>query len=437
MTRRFVSLIAADPARRVVGNDNVQVRFYNGRSDVLATAYLALVGADTVALPMRANPGVEHFVRVATGVGDTTIEVDSTTSWAVGDVLRFRTGSTQTERAIKTVTDTDTIVLDAAIGFVFPIGAAIRGQVGHARIAVDDVQDYSADVQNVSEGWRSVRVDYAVLQTAGGTIAIQEEGASAGSNRPTLNYIGAAITAADDIPNNRMNITVSAPTQSSFDDHSARHDSGGADVMAIDAAAATGSLRTLGTGANQAAAGTQSPTVATFNDHNARHEPGGGDPMAVDAAVGTGSLRTLGAGAAQAAVGTHTHVGLGVFWGAGFGVSVVNSTISWGEVFGGGHDFSSGEAFAEMVAPTAMTITEMHVRMGSPQPAGGNFVITLRKNAADTTAVRTINAGAAAGTYSVTGLSISVAAGDLLVLKLDNQASSASGNLNGVTFKAS
>lgn len=49
------------------------------------------------------------------------------------------------------------------------------------------------------------------------------------------------------------------------------------------------------------------PTNATFNDHNARHEPGGADPMAVDAAAGTGSLRTLGTGATQAAVGNHDH----------------------------------------------------------------------------------------------------------------------------------
>jgi|TARA_R110002020_G_scaffold67482_10_gene177214 hypothetical protein len=58
-----------------------------------------------------------------------------------------------------------------------------------------------------------------------------------------------------------------------------------------------GSLRTLGTGAEQAASG----------DHNAQHEPSGGDTMTVDAAAGVGSLRTLGTGATQAAAGNHTH----------------------------------------------------------------------------------------------------------------------------------
>lgn len=41
--------------------------------------------------------------------------------------------------------------------------------------------------------------------------------------------------------------------------------------------------------------------------HADEHEPGGSDEMAVDAAAGTGSLRTLGTGAAQAAAGNHAH----------------------------------------------------------------------------------------------------------------------------------
>lgn len=47
--------------------------------------------------------------------------------------------------------------------------------------------------------------------------------------------------------------------------------------------------------------------ISPYADHNARHEPGGADPMAVDAAAATGSLRTLGTGALQAAIGSHAH----------------------------------------------------------------------------------------------------------------------------------
>ena len=75
--------------------------------------------------------------------------------------------------------------------------------------------------------------------------------------------------------------------------------------LATDAAAGTGSRRTLGTGAQQATAGndTRLSNARTPTSHAATHQPGGGDAMAVDAAVATGSLRTLGTGATQAAAG--------------------------------------------------------------------------------------------------------------------------------------
>lgn len=87
--------------------------------------------------------------------------------------------------------------------------------------------------------------------------------------------------------------------------HHATHEPGGTDAMAVDAAAATGSLRTIGTGALQAAAGNDSrlTNARTPTAHATTHQPGGSDAMAVDAAAATGSLRTLGTGAAQAAAG--------------------------------------------------------------------------------------------------------------------------------------
>jgi hypothetical protein len=83
-----------------------------------------------------------------------------------------------------------------------------------------------------------------------------------------------------------------------------------ADVAAAnkDGTAATPSLRTLGTGAQQAAAGNDArlSDARAPTSHKATHEPGGSDAMTVDAAAATGSLRTLGAGAAQAMPGNRT-----------------------------------------------------------------------------------------------------------------------------------
>ena len=139
--------------------------------------------------------------------------------------------------------------------------------------------------------------------------------------------------------------------------HHTRHEPGGADALAVDAAAATGSLRTLGTGANQAAPGndarftapsaptahktTHEPggsdaltalsasilTTGTLPDarlsanvqlkpiaaadlpaHATRHQPGGADALAVDAAAATGSLRTLGTSATSACAGNDSRL---------------------------------------------------------------------------------------------------------------------------------
>jgi hypothetical protein len=88
--------------------------------------------------------------------------------------------------------------------------------------------------------------------------------------------------------------------------HHARHEPGGSDPMAVDAAAGVGSLRTLGTGSAQAAPGNDSrlSDARAPTGHHVSHEPGGSDAMAVDAAAATGSLRTLGTGAQQAAAGS-------------------------------------------------------------------------------------------------------------------------------------
>lgn len=77
-----------------------------------------------------------------------------------------------------------------------------------------------------------------------------------------------------------------------------------------DGVAGTASMRTLGTGAQQAAGGTDArlSDARTPTAHATSHQPGGTDAMAVDAAAATGSLRTLGTGALQATAGNDTRL---------------------------------------------------------------------------------------------------------------------------------
>lgn len=91
--------------------------------------------------------------------------------------------------------------------------------------------------------------------------------------------------------------------------HATTHQPGGVDPMAVDAAAATGSLRTIGAGALQACAGNDArlSNARTPTAHAATHNAGGADVMAIDA-VGAGSLRTLGVGANQACAGNDSRL---------------------------------------------------------------------------------------------------------------------------------
>lgn len=90
--------------------------------------------------------------------------------------------------------------------------------------------------------------------------------------------------------------------------HKTSHQNGGSDELSV--AGLNGLLadpqNPVGHAASHQSAGGD-PLI-----HASAHEPSGGDAMAVDAAVGTGSLRTIGTGAQQAAAGNHganSHVG--------------------------------------------------------------------------------------------------------------------------------
>lgn len=90
---------------------------------------------------------------------------------------------------------------------------------------------------------------------------------------------------------------------------------------------------------------------------------------------------------------------------------------------------SSGtESAVTMSAEYAMTITEIRIRTTNAQPASGSLVFTLRRNGADTALVLTLAANAVAGVYTATG-SIAIAAGDLICMKIRNNATATSANL--------
>jgi len=93
---------------------------------------------------------------------------------------------------------------------------------------------------------------------------------------------------------------------------------------------------------------------------------------------------------------------------------------------------SGNEANIQFPIPAAGTIKNLFIRTNSAQGAGGSSVFTLRKNGVDQAVVATIGAGAAAGTFSDTINSFTVAQGDLISLKVLNNSSSAGPGISGI-----
>lgn len=187
-----------------------------------------------------------------------------------------------------------TEVLDDRYILDFTGGTVNAAWDGAAKGDIVDFNGSTWDALTPAEGW------VCYVDALNKDALYVDDGAPAWELRPAYTQLHTDLT---DVSKN----------QHHNEDHAGRHDAGGADAMAIDAAAGTGSLRTLGAGAAQACAGDDSRLTDDRDptDHAGEHEPGGGDTMAVDAAAGTGSLRTLGAGAAQACAGNDSRLDVG------------------------------------------------------------------------------------------------------------------------------
>lgn len=165
-----------------------------------------------------------------------------------------------------------------------------------------------------------------------------------------------------------------------------------ADVAAAnkDGLAGTASLRTLGTGAQQAAAGND----ARFTDaraptaHHLTHEPGGSDPLAVNAAAATGSLRTLGTSATSAAAGNDarfsdsrppTGAASGHLTGTYPGPSIANGVVTDTHVATANKDGTSGTASMRTLgAGATQAAAGNHAHAGmivNPMTAVGDVIV--------------------------------------------------------------
>jgi hypothetical protein len=86
--------------------------------------------------------------------------------------------------------------------------------------------------------------------------------------------------------------------------------------------------------------------------------------------------------------------------------------------------------------PEGGVLSGMIIRIaGGGQPASGSLVLTLVVNGSDTALVVTIAAGSAGGSYADNVNTVNLAAGDLVMWKIQNNATAASATLTGITMK--
>ena len=128
--------------------------------------------------------------------------------------------------------------------------------------------------------------------------------------------------------------------------------------------------------------------------------------------------------------------------GSGSGKSVqfclLNATVPASSTrFGWAQNFPlATEGDTQFPFPTAGTIRNLYIRTSNTQNAGGSLVLTVRLNGADTALVATVTAGGAAGVYSDTSNSFTVAAGDVISFKyVNNYAGGISAVMTGISFE--
>ena len=110
------------------------------------------------------------------------------------------------------------------------------------------------------------------------------------------------------------------------------------------------------------------------------------------------------------------------------GITLTNGVTNYVAPFFG-NSSNATESNRQISVKVATTCSRLYIRTSSAQPGTGSLVVTVRKNGADTAITLTITAGGAAGTFTDLVNTVSFAAGDLLSIKIVNNASSTSATI--------
>jgi hypothetical protein len=105
------------------------------------------------------------------------------------------------------------------------------------------------------------------------------------------------------------------------------------------------------------------------------------------------------------------------------------SSTYFGSLYSGSPSLVSADTVRRTPMISAGTLTRLYLQTSSAQPATGSLICTVRKNSVDQALTLTIAAGSAAGVFTDLVNSVSVAQGDLVGMKFQNNATSVSANV--------
>ena len=209
----FTGRVKGGPAR---GGTTRQLRFYTDPSLAVAKQlFVAAAGGATQPLVMTPNAGIPRALAADRAAGDAfvTVAVGQTATFNVGDrVPVYNPVQGTVYRVVTAITPgTGRLDLDSALGVAFTVANATMVNAtdmeGDVYGWADDATDTWLQVTELG----SARVLAPVKVAAAGvpaTIVSQNEGTPLANARGAINFIGAGVNAADDVANNRTNVTI-------------------------------------------------------------------------------------------------------------------------------------------------------------------------------------------------------------------------------------
>ena len=205
-----------DEAGNALGGSPTEVRLWDDfGATVAATVTDDAAGGTTIAQPMTPNAGTQTTLAVTTGTGDTTLTVASTAGFAVGQLIPIYDGTNTRYRFIRSIlAGPPRLTIDSAIGVVFSNTNTAVGNPDMLGVIAGYVADTSFHYIQTKDVASTRVMPPTLIPTfiaSVSSIAVLEEGGAVG-NRPTLNFIGPLVTATDNAPSTRVDITVATPT---------------------------------------------------------------------------------------------------------------------------------------------------------------------------------------------------------------------------------